>query len=144
VWARLTPRDDDVPEPPQMDVIAFDAIGYQGSNVEVRIVDDEPPYFQNPDQPLDVDADGRLRPIDALRVINQLNRLGGTRLLDPASDPRQPFVDVNGDYLLSPIDALAVINAINRGEGEGERAASWWWQTDAARWRDEASVCSAW
>ena len=71
----------------------------------------------NQTQPLDVNNDSYITPLDALLVINQLNRNGsgaattGSRL------------DVNRDGYITPLDALLVINYLNRrggGVGEGE------------------------
>ncbi|MDA1051860.1 MAG: dockerin type I domain-containing protein [Planctomycetota bacterium] len=72
--------------------------------------------------PPDVDADGKIAPIDALLVVNDLNANGSRQLVQgegesPASGITK-FVDVNGDQFVSPIDALQVINALN-AEGEG-------------------------
>jgi hypothetical protein len=66
--------------------------------------------FTNFLEPVDVNADGSISPIDALYVINALNR-GETKHAN-----RGPFtyLDVNSDGLLSPIDALLVINHLNR------------------------------
>jgi hypothetical protein len=65
-------------------------------------------------------------PLDALLVINELNRAGSRKL--PVDRPRPlapPFYDVNRDSFITPLDALWVINYLNRkkggGEGEGER-----------------------
>ena len=73
----------------------------------------------NQGEPLDVNYDGYISPIDALLVINHLNR-GGT----PGSR-----LDVNHDKYVSPIDALLVVNYLNRrdgsGEGEGEGEGSY-------------------
>jgi len=96
--------------------------------------------WHNSAQPLDTNGDGRIAPIDALLIINQLN-LYGSRLLtnspvraitsqtiDPAG-LRSFQVDTNGDGHLAPVDALLVINYLNAratsqrgssGEGEGE------------------------
>ncbi len=65
----------------------------------------------------DVNNDLRVTPMDALVVLNELNR-GGIR--DLAGEQVQPskFVDVNGDNKISALDALQVINALNRGSGE--------------------------
>ncbi len=66
--------------------------------------------------PLDVNFDGYITPIDALLVVNYLN-IGGTR---------NPRFDVNRDGHVTPLDALLVVNYLNRmsgvgqGEGEGE------------------------
>lgn len=69
--------------------------------------------WRNPDNPRDVDADGEIFPVDALRVINELNR-GGPKPLSGADAPG-PFLDVDGDGRLGPLDALQIINALNAG-----------------------------
>ncbi len=75
----------------------------------------------NLDQPLDVNADGVVSPIDALLIVNLLNRNGAGRLEGYAAS--QPYTDVNMDGYLSPLDALMVVNQLNAssaGEGEAE------------------------
>jgi len=73
---------------------------------------------------LDVNNDGYVSPIDALSVINFLNRgrFGGGE--GEGGSNNNLFVDVNNDRLVSPVDALMVINFLNRrsGGGEGEGA----------------------
>ena len=68
--------------------------------------------WQNPLFNLDVDNDGVVAPLDALLVINQLNRTGFdfdfTR-----SVGEQPYIDVSGNLSLEPLDALPVINYLN-------------------------------
>jgi hypothetical protein len=59
--------------------------------------------------PHDVDDDGSVTPLDALIVINHLNRGGAD---DSVSSARQ-FHDVDDDSKLSPLDALALINDLN-------------------------------
>ena len=62
-------------------------------------------------------------PLDALLVINELNRFGPHCLLGPNYAP--PFLDVAHDGCVSPIDALVVINYLNTGSaGEGEADAT--------------------
>lgn len=79
---------------------------------------------QNPSERLDVNADGAVSAIDALRVVNLLNRQNSNAI--PIRDlPAPPdFFDVDGNGLVQPVDALAIINALNRtsgsGSGEGE------------------------
>ena len=67
-------------------------------------------FGHNPLQPLDVNRDGHVSPLDALIVINNLNdpNLVGSAL------PTTPgeFPDVNDDGSQSPVDALIVINAL--------------------------------
>lgn len=78
-------------------------------SVAVRRVD-SPGY--NADLPADVDGNGRVEPVDALRIINYLNKnqsgpLTVGVLLENA-------IDTNNDGLIAPIDALTVINVLNR------------------------------
>jgi hypothetical protein len=67
--------------------------------------------WQNPDDPLDVDGNGVVAPIDALLVINYISAGLPTTL--PAINTYGYFIDVNGDGIVSPLDALLVINALN-------------------------------
>jgi uncharacterized protein GlcG (DUF336 family) len=62
--------------------------------------------------PEDVDADNQLSPLDALVVINILNREGVT---PPGSGEGEAslFPDVDNDGSISPLDALGVINTLN-------------------------------
>lgn len=64
--------------------------------------------------PLDVNADGRVVGLDALIVINELNRNGshGVDFTETVSPPR--YYDTNADYRVTPLDALLVINELNR------------------------------
>jgi hypothetical protein len=66
----------------------------------------------NPLQPLDVDEDGWVAPLDALLVINDLNR-SGPRSLSETDDRPEHLIDVNEDGFVSAIDALLVINHLN-------------------------------
>jgi hypothetical protein len=92
--------------------------------------------LQNYQSPNDVNADGVVSPIDALLVINELNR-SGARGLDgstdsagngmfnsapsdglaagaaPAAQNFVGYIDTNGDDHLSLIDALRIINELN-------------------------------
>lgn len=80
--------------------------------------------WQNSDEPTDVNGDTNVGPIDALLVINLLNR--GPRdwidargkLLRAREDEK--FYDVNGNGVVEPIDALIIINYLNRISGHGE------------------------
>jgi VCBS repeat-containing protein len=75
--------------------------------------------WQNVNDPLDVDGNRDVRSIDALVIINYLNR---SSLINIPSDVtfRPAFLDVNGNNRVEPIDALRVINFLNRGSGSGE------------------------
>lgn len=67
--------------------------------------------WTNQDHVEDINADGAITPLDALLIINELNR-DGIKALD--SVPTSPFLDANGDAMLTPIDVLLVINSLNR------------------------------
>jgi len=83
----------------------------------------EPSDWQNVVLNYDVDGDGNVFPVDALLVINELNRSGVINLVG-SSIPTTSKIDVNGDHLLSPLDALLIINYLNQlpqgFQGEGE------------------------
>jgi hypothetical protein len=80
--------------------------------------------WTNPLEPLDTDGDGRVTPVDALVIINELNRRQGSFELTEDRPPEAYYFDVNDDGWVTPIDALRVINELNRrggtGSGEGE------------------------
>jgi hypothetical protein len=80
--------------------------------------------WQNAQQPLDVNQDGFVTPIDALLVLNVINRDGAGPLSFPSgAEQPPPFLDVSGDGFVSPIDPLLVLNEINR-IAAGRRTAS--------------------
>lgn len=90
-----------------------------------------PNGWHNAVRPLDVNNDNFISAIDALLVINYLNRVGPGELpLTGATGTN--YVDTTNDRFLNAIDALRVINYLNRlaspsgasGEGEGTEAAS--------------------
>jgi hypothetical protein len=68
--------------------------------------------WQNTDNPLDVNRDGFVSPIDALLIINEIHR-SGPHELTPSPAPPVHFFDVSGDNFLSARDALLVISQIN-------------------------------
>lgn len=93
----------------------------RSANVTVTINIDAPPppSHQNPSNRLDVNADGRITPIDALLVINLLN--DPTRPRDVRLLPAPPaYFDVDGSGLVTAGDALLVINHLNANSGGGE------------------------
>ena len=63
--------------------------------------------FHNFVYPHDVDSDGSLTPLDALVVINDINRGVG------AQGDERPGHDVDDDSMVTPLDALIVVNALN-------------------------------
>jgi hypothetical protein len=75
--------------------------------------------WQNAENPMDVDRDGVIAPLDVLLVINELN---GRQWSNPATGilPAElpnvaltAFIDVDGDGFATPSDALRVINELN-------------------------------
>ena len=89
------------------------------------------PPFQSPINALDVNADSKVTPNDALLIVNALNRsilvLGtpGFNLPNPALGitGAPPYYDVNGDNRVTISDAALVINHLNMLAGpqpEGE------------------------
>lgn len=85
-----------------------------------------PQPWHNPQLPADVNGDTAVTPLDALIIINELNRSGSHALPAPPAPPFMPppYLDANGDNFVYPVDALIVINYLNahRGQGEGERS----------------------
>jgi hypothetical protein len=85
-------------------------------------------YNQNPFNPLDVDRDTFVSPLDVLLTVNSLNS-EGVRRIAPGNNTA-PFYDVNADGSLSPLDTLTIINYLNarggasRLTGEGEQSES--------------------
>lgn len=109
-------------EPP--DVVPISRIRYDVATVTISggggSGEGESPY-QNGRDRMDVNDDGSVSPIDALLVLNRLNRGGEGEGDDGSSGGNRVFWDVNGDTRMSPIDALQVINHLNRS---GSSAAS--------------------
>ena len=68
--------------------------------------------------PPDVNSDFQITPLDALLVINHMNRYGAGSL--EGMDAGGVKVDVDADHQVTPADALRVINALNSGEAVGE------------------------
>jgi hypothetical protein len=81
--------------------------------------------WHNDRLPEDVDNNGRVEPLDALILINDIN-LRGPRVLPQfvvAPDTLPPFLDVAPDGQLTSVDVLNVVNRLNQqGAGEGEAA----------------------
>lgn len=101
--------------------------------------------WTNPIDPLNVDNQPGIVPLDALIIINELNNPQYSdpdgRLRPPPAGFPPPYYDVNGDGYVIPLDALIVINYLNTHPvgGEGEAAGDEW----AASSQDSAEVLSA-
>jgi Ca2+-binding RTX toxin-like protein len=108
------------------DELALPIFGNFDPPVGTSVVDSNP--LHRAPTPLDINGDGAISPIDALLVINVLNKFQGL----PTNDPVRAYytigqvkADSSGDRGVTPLDALLVINALNRksnlsGEGEGD------------------------
>jgi hypothetical protein len=105
--------------------LVFAALGYESTTAVIQIVNNPVP-FQNLKEPLDVNGDFVIAPIDVLAIINELNdpkiSLAQGRLPDSRSlDGSQHSYDVNGDGFITPQDALIIINRLNlTSSAEGE------------------------
>jgi hypothetical protein len=78
--------------------------------------------WQNSLNRLDVTDDGWVVPLDALSIINELNRpsiIDSQNRLPPRPPGMPPgnWLDTSGDGLLTATDAILVINALNRDTG---------------------------
>jgi hypothetical protein len=70
--------------------------------------------WQNPDDPNDINGDGRVSPLDLLLLLNELSKKGSRELELPSpGDAPFPYFDANGDGFASPKDALNLINCLN-------------------------------
>ncbi len=85
--------------------------------------------WQNPRNPLDVDDDRTVIPLDVLVLINDINARQARALPIPPAPPLPPpYLDVSGNGEIGPQDVLIIINYLNNatagGGGEGE-AVGW-------------------
>ncbi len=106
--------------------LSVSASSAAGATVTQRVVvdvKDKPPAFQNPNEPRDVNGDGKITPLDALLILNHLNRYGPRVILPeskPGAEGESPYMfDVNGDGRVTPIDVLIIINYLNRRARDG-------------------------
>lgn len=69
----------------------------------------------------DVNRDYQVTALDALLVINQISRNGGSQQLAGVTRGTfDKYYDTSGDNNITPLDALRVINRLSRGEAAGE------------------------
>jgi hypothetical protein len=103
---------------------ALDAAGDSGlATVMIDVANTR--LWRNGNNPLDVNGDGSVSPVDVLIVVNYINGNGAGPVPESPQAP-PPFLDVNGDDMVSPVgDALPIIAFLNEsvsgvGEGEGK------------------------
>ncbi len=76
--------------------------------------------WQNTRDPLDVNDDNLISPLDILLIINEINARG-VRDLRGSDLSTPPYIDTSGDSIVSALDILRVINFLNtRAGGEAE------------------------
>ncbi|WP_442512001.1 peroxidase family protein [Novipirellula sp. SH528] len=73
--------------------------------------------FHNDLMPEDVNNDGIVSAVDALTVVNEMNRQRDNGGVNGTVNQRGMMPDVNNDGRHTAIDALMVINRLNRGRG---------------------------
>ncbi len=101
------------------DVFQYTVSDGRGHTAQAEVVVQVKRSWQNLRNPLDVNSDSLVTPLDALLIINDLNLNQSHAVPQPIDRP--PFLDVNGDLWVSPLDALMVINYLNQqASGEGE------------------------
>lgn len=83
-----------------------------------------PPPWQNKHWALDVNDDGSVTALDALVVINHMNRHGIGSADTPPPAGSATFVDVNGDRFITPLDVLIIINFLNQVQGTPNESGS--------------------
>jgi VCBS repeat-containing protein len=84
--------------------------------ISISVLDNVTPY-RNPDNPLDVNADGRVNAFDVLLIVAFLQEHGSGAPFGPAP----PYLDVAApDNFVSPFDALVIVSFLNSQQGSGE------------------------
>ena len=79
--------------------------------------------WQNSDDPLDVDGNTAVEPLDALKIVDDLNENGPRILpLPTAGNAPPPFIDVDGNNVSAPLDALLIIDHLNDLSGASRNA----------------------
>ncbi|MEM9827969.1 MAG: hypothetical protein AAF958_15365 [Planctomycetota bacterium] len=120
--------DNEIAAQPFLLRLVVNSPTYDGIEVNIGLLDDDQPVFQNQVNRYNVDAGPGVTPRDALLVLNEIRRRDDSEL-DPFATPPQAdrLYDVSGDNRITPLDALQVLNEYRRlisgsgaGEGEGE------------------------
>ncbi|SMP79595.1 YD repeat-containing protein, partial [Neorhodopirellula lusitana] len=71
--------------------------------------------WRNPADNYDVNHDFSITALDALLIINELNKRGKSNELTDPFPIDGPYVDVDGNGSVTPLDALQIINSLNSG-----------------------------
>ncbi|WP_417736746.1 dockerin type I domain-containing protein [Rosistilla oblonga] len=108
-------------ETPLIDIEVVD--GVARAFAAVRVTQLTSPW-QNPADRYDVNASNSIEPLDALQILNEINRSGSRQLT--ASDIGSRYYDVNGDGMIAPIDVLQILNELQRNPADAGE-----WYADA-------------
>ena len=92
--------------------------------IQITVLDNDS-QWHNYVNPLDVDHDGAISPLDVISIINYLNANQNLNLAGVAAPTPRSYLDIDEDLTASPLDVLIVINYLNqRANGEGEGTGS--------------------
>ncbi len=69
-------------------------------------------YWHNFVEPLDVNNDGNVTPLDLLLIVDHINDANSNEL-SGRSSPAAPYLDPDNNGLCTPLDALQIINRLN-------------------------------
>lgn len=127
VLVTLSPVDDVDEQAMEAITLNVSVPGTDGATASFLLQDDEN-EFQNAGDRYNVNGQDDVTALDALIIINAINRAGGEYpVWNTERQNGDGFWDVNGDYRISAIDILQVINELNRrglaSEPNGEAVA---------------------
>ena len=76
--------------------------------------------WTNASNPLDVNNDGFVHPLDVLLVVNKINSEGNVQLAAPTGSELPTILyDCSGDNLISPLDVVQIVNFLNAESDAG-------------------------
>lgn len=101
------------------DGLANGVIEYRGAFA----IDRRTARWQNPVMAGDTNEDGFITPIDALWIVNELNRNEARELPTVSPMAASPYYDVSGDNFITPFDVLLIVNELSRSASLGGREA---------------------
>jgi hypothetical protein len=98
--------------------------------------------WRNPLDRFDVDGNGLVQPLDALRIINEISRNGARILTDPTRITQ--YFDPSDDGAVTPLDALRVINEVARRGRAGNDFAAAAESAAEAEWATLDAAFASW
>ena len=104
-------------------LFASDPEGRVSAEKQFTILVKDASRWQNSRNPLDVDNDQTITPLDVLSVVNYINAYGAGLLPTSGISP-PPYYDVDADGSVSPLDVLSIVNYLNQQSGSGEGESS--------------------